>query len=104
VPSYTGAMSEHFLRLTVVHEDQHLLELSVWVSHGEWSAKSTVYVSPAFLPENGKDILNWVESPKQPMRIEAGANTGIGWMVLHFYTIDCWPRSMCRGTCHENTD
>jgi hypothetical protein len=88
VPAHTDGTSEHFLRLAVVYEDQHLLELSVRVSHGKWSAESTVYVSPTFFPESGKDILSWVESPKQSLKIEAGANTGIGWMLLHFYTID----------------
>ena len=82
-------MSDHFLQLTVDYEDlPDLIELRVRVSHGGWSADSTAYVSPIFLCESGKSILEWVESPQHPLRIEAGANTGIGWLVLHFYTID----------------
>jgi len=88
-------MSDHFLGLNVVYEDQHLIELCVRVSHGKWSAESTAYVSLTFFSENGKAILDWVESPRQPLIIEAGAKTGIGWMVLHFYTIDSAGHARC---------
>jgi len=89
-------MSDHFLGLTVAYEDQpDLIELCARVSYGNWSAESTAYVSPTFLSENAKAILDWVESPKQQLRIEAGANTGIGWMVLQFYTIDSAGHARC---------
>ena len=89
-------MSDHFLRLAVVDEDPpDLIELRVRVSHGERSAESTAYASPEFLSESGRAILDWVESPNNPLKIEAGANTGIGWMVLDFYTIDSAGHARC---------
>jgi hypothetical protein len=89
-------MADHFLHLGVIYEDlPDLIELSVRVVHGEWSARSTAYVSPSFLPESGEAILRWVEAPNEPIDIEGGADTGIGWMVLQFYTIDRAGHARC---------
>jgi len=80
-------MDEHFLQFRVTYEDVHLLEISVRVRHGEWSAVSTAYTDLSFFTENGNALLRWVEAPDKPLRIEAGADTGFGWVVLQFYTI-----------------
>jgi hypothetical protein len=80
-------MDKHSLQFRVTYEDVHLLEISVRVLHGEWSALSTAYTDLSFFSENGNALLQWVEAPDKPLRIEAGADTGIGWMVLQFYTI-----------------
>jgi hypothetical protein len=79
---------EHILQFRVTNEDVHLLEISVRVLHGEWSAVSTAYADLSFFTENGNALLRWVEAPDKPLRIEAGADTGWGWMVLEFYTIN----------------
>jgi hypothetical protein len=82
-------MGENFLQLRVIHEElPNLIERGIRVIYGEWSAISTAYVSPEFLTENGEALLRWVEAPNEPLRIEAGADTGMGWMVLQFYTIN----------------
>ena len=81
-------MDEHFLQFRVTYEDVHLMEISVRVRHGEWSAVSTAYADLSFLTENGNALLRWVEAPDKPLRIEAGADTGLGWVVLQFYTIN----------------
>jgi hypothetical protein len=88
-------VSDHFLQLCVVYEDLHLIELRIRVFHGEWSAVSTAYVSRSFLVENGQAILRWIEAPNQLLNVEAGADTGIGWMVLQFYTIDRAGHARC---------
>jgi hypothetical protein len=54
-----------------------------------------VYVSPSFLTENGEAILPWVETPDEPLNIEAGADPGIGWLVLQFDTINHAGHSRC---------
>ena len=91
-------MDEHFLQFRVIYEDEHLLEISVRVRHGEWSAVSTAYTSLSFFTENGNALLRWVEAPDQPLRIKAGADTGIGWMVLQFYTINLARHVRCAVT------
>ena|SRR5271165_1403148 len=91
-------MAEHFLQFRVTYEDVHLLEISVRVLHGEWSAVSTAYADLSFFTENGNALLRWVEAPDKPLRIEAGADTGIGWMVLQFYTINLSRHVRCAVT------
>src|ERR1039457_4127364 len=82
-------MGENFLQLRVIYEDlPDLIELGIRVIHGEWSAVATAYTSPSFFIENGEGLLRWVKPPKEPLRIEAGADTGFGWIVLQFYTIN----------------
>ena len=96
-------MGEHFLQFRVIYEDEHLLEISVRVLHGEWSALSTAYTSLSFFTENGNALLRWVEAPDQPLRIKAGADTGIGWMVLEFYTINRAGHVRCAITLASKT-
>ncbi len=97
-------MDDHFLQLRVIYEDlPDLIELGVRVIHGEWSAVSTVYVSPSFLTEDGTAILQWVDAPDEPLRIEAGADTGIGWMVLQFYKINRAGHVRCAITLATST-
>ncbi len=97
-------MAEHFLQLRVIYEElPNLIELGIRVIHGEWSAVATAYASPSFLIENGEGLLRWVEAPNEPLRIEAGADTGIGWMVLQFYTIDHAGHARCAITLATKT-
>jgi hypothetical protein len=98
-------MDDHSLQLRVSYEDlPDLIELSVRVIHGEWSAVSTAYASPLFLTEECKGLLRWVEAPGRPLRLEAGADTGIGWMVLQFYTIDRAGHARCAITRCKNAN
>jgi hypothetical protein len=89
-------MNNHFLRLRVVYRDlPNLIELGVHLIHSEWSAVSTVYTSPSLVVENGNRLLLWSKDPGEPLLIEAGADTGIGWMALEFYTIDRARHARC---------
>ena len=98
------AMGENFLQLRVIYEDlPDLIELGIRVIHGEWSAVATAYTSPGFCTETGGELLRWVEAPDQPLRIEAGADTGLGWMVLQFYTIDRAGHARCAITLATKT-
>jgi hypothetical protein len=90
-----SGVSDHFLQLCVIYEDLHLIELRIRVVHGEWSSVSTAYVSRSFLTENGEAILQCIEAPHEPLNIEAGADRGLGWMVLQFYTIDRAGHARC---------
>src|SRR5580704_8681157 len=96
-------MDDHFLQFRVIYEDEHLLEISVRVRHGEWSALSTAYTDLSFFTDNGNALLRWVEAPDEPLRIKAGADTGIGWMVLQFYTINLARHVRCAITLATQT-
>ena len=89
-------MDDHSLQLRVIYEDlPDLIGLGIRVRHGDWSAASTAYTSPEFLREDAKRIIDWSRSPSKPLRLEAGADTGIGWLVLEFYTIDAAGHARC---------
>lgn len=88
-------MDDHFLQLWVIYKDVHLIELGIHVGHSEWSAVSTAYASHSFLADSANAILGWVKSPHDPLKIEAGADTGIGWMVLRFYSISNAGHTRC---------
>jgi hypothetical protein len=97
-------MDDHSLQLRVIYEDlPDLIELGVRVIHGEWSAVASAYTSPSFFIESGEGLLRWVEAPITPLRIEAGADTGTGWMVLEFYTIDHAAHARCAVTLATKT-
>jgi hypothetical protein len=82
-------MGDHFIQLRVVYEElPDLIELGVAVRYGEWSAFSKAYTGPTMLADDARRLLAWVSSPVDPISLEAGENTGIGWMVLKSYTID----------------
>jgi hypothetical protein len=97
-------MDEHFLQFRARYIDSDMMEISVRVLHGEWSAASTAYTDLSFFTENGNELLRWVEAPDEPLRIEAGADTGIGWMVLQFYTITLSRHVRCAVTLATQTE
>jgi len=96
-------MDDHFLQFRSRYIDLDMMEISVRVFHGEWSAVSTAYTVLSFLTDNGNALLRWVEAPDKPLRIEAGADTGIGWMVLEFYTINRAGHVRCAITLASKT-
>lgn len=97
-------MDDHFLQLHIIYEDlPDLIELYARVIHGEWSEVTTAYTSAAFFIDNGEALLAWAKTPNKPLRIEAGADTGIGWMVLQFYTIDHAGHARCAITLASKT-
>ena len=97
-------MRENFLQLRVVYADlPDLIEVGIRVIHGEWSAVATAYTSRSFFIENGEGLLRWVKAPNEPLRIEAGADTGIGWMLLQFYTINHAGHARCAITLATKT-
>lgn len=92
-------MDDWSLELRVVYEDlPDLIEVETRVRAGEWSAQSRAYCSPDVLCENAKQLIAWSLDPQGHFRIEAGADTGIGWLVLDFYTIDSAGHARCAVT------
>ena len=49
------------------------------------------------------DFSGGSKHPDEPLRVEAGADTGIGWMVLQFYTIDHAGHARCAITLASKT-
>lgn len=97
-------MADHFVQLRVIHDKlPNLIELSIRVVHSEWSAQSTAYASPEFLTEQGTAILQRIEAPDETLSMETGADSGIGWMVVWFNTIDSAGYARCVTTLATQT-
>lgn len=82
-------MDGSFIRLRVVYEDlPDLIELAIKVRFRGWSADSRAYADPVAFAEEARRLAEWTSAPDGPVTIECGADTGIGWLVLRFYTVD----------------
>jgi hypothetical protein len=87
------------LELRVVYEDlPDMVELETRVRAGDWCARSRAYVSPDFLVGDAERLIAWARNPQGRFHLEAGADTGIGWLVLDFYTIDLAGHTRCAVT------
>ena len=92
-------MHDWSLELRVVYEDlPDMIELETRVRAGEWSACSRAYASPDILAGDAERLIAWARDPQGGFRLEAGADTGIGWLVLDFYTIDLAGHTRCAVT------
>jgi hypothetical protein len=92
-------MDEHFLQLRVIYRDPpDLIQLEVLVQYRGWAAQSTVYASPHGFADDCERLQKWAKSLSGPILLEAGADTGIGWLRLRFYTIDLAGHVACAVT------
>jgi hypothetical protein len=88
-----------WIEIRVVWEDlPDMVELETRVRAGEWSALSRAYALPDFLAGDAERLIAWARNPHGRFRLDAGADTGIGWLVLEFYTIDSAGHARCAVT------
>lgn len=106
--------NENFIQLRVVYDDSpDIIEMGVSIRYGEWSAYSTAFAGPSAFANDARRLLSWVSSPELPIQIEAGADNGMGWMVLKFSKINSAGHVCCavklvtgeqsRYACSEST-
>lgn len=77
------------LTLRVVYEDlPDLIELEAQVVAGDWSGITRAYTDPVSLGEEARGLLACTTRLREEFALEAGADTGIGWLSLRWYTID----------------
>jgi hypothetical protein len=87
------------ITIRVVYKDlPDLIELETCVQSRHWRGRATAYTSPTALGNDATSLAAWARQPVNELRIEAGADTGIGWLVLRFYTIDIAGHVMCQVT------
>lgn len=77
------------LTLRVIYEDlPDLIQVEARVAADGWSGVTRACTSPHSLGEQACGLLNWAERPRGGFALEAGADTGIGWLSLRWYAID----------------
>jgi hypothetical protein len=77
------------LVLRVVYEDlPDLIQVEARVAADGWSGIAWAYTSPHSLGEEARGLLGWTKQLSGEFALEAGADTGIGWLSLRWYAID----------------
>ena len=77
------------LTLRVVYEDlPDLIEVEARIVADDWSGITRAYTGPVSLAEEARALLTWSARPCEEFVLEAGADTGIGWLHLRWYTTD----------------
>jgi hypothetical protein len=78
-----------FLSVRIVYEDPpDPIEIEARVLFGDWSGMTRAYTGPSSLIEQARGLLAWAARPCEEFKLDAGADTGIGWLQLRWYPID----------------
>jgi hypothetical protein len=87
------------ISIRVIYQDlPDLIELETRVVSMDWRGVATAYTSPRALAEYAARLSVWAREPVNEFKIEAGADTGAGWMMLRFYTVDLAGHIRCQVT------
>src|SRR6186997_1300594 len=85
--------------IRVVYEDlPDLIEIETRVEIRAWRAIANSYTSPINLANNARNLAAWSLQPVGEFSFESGADTGIGWLLLRFYSIDKSGHLVCHVT------
>lgn len=76
------------LAVRVVYDDSSLVELEARVFADDWSGSTWAYTDSLSLRSEARGLLDWTEHPQGTFALEAGADTGIGWLSLRWYATD----------------
>jgi hypothetical protein len=76
------------LTLRIVYEDLDLIQIEARGAADGWSGIDWAYTSAQSLGEEAYGLLKWAQRLHGEFALEAGADTGIGWLSLRWYTID----------------
>ncbi|MCA9285736.1 MAG: hypothetical protein KDA22_10995 [Phycisphaerales bacterium] len=92
----TNDTFSHAIRMRVVYDDVHLIEIETKLAVPEWSAVSRAYTTPSDVFEQVERLRSWCSYRTGEVRIEFGADTRIGWTCLRFYPIDKAGHVVCQ--------
>jgi hypothetical protein len=77
------------LTIRVVYDDlPDLIQIEARVVSGDWSGITWAYTGPSSLAEESRGLLAWTECLRGEFTLNAGADTGIGWLQLRWYPVD----------------
>jgi hypothetical protein len=83
------------ISIRVVYRDTDLIELETEARTENWCGVATSYTSADALRESAAELKQWTYKPDKPFIFESGADTGIGWLKLRFYTVDMAGHIVC---------
>jgi len=86
------------IEIRVVYHDDDLIELETHIRVNDWCGVGRAYTSADDIRDKANGLVSWSHNPSQEFLIEAGADTGIGWLVLRFYIVDMAGHVACHVT------
>jgi hypothetical protein len=86
------------LSLEIVYTDPDLIELEAIVRMGYWGGRVRAYTRSENIDEFSKTVLRFSDGATSTSEFTAGADTGIGLIVLRFYRIDRMGHIACQIT------
>ena len=87
--------SGHIILRTIYEDLPDMVEIETRVVAGDWSGTACAYASPDVLKQKAQRLADWAKHPQDDCVLEAGADTGIGWLRLRFYVIDSAGHVVC---------
>jgi hypothetical protein len=90
------ARTQPRLTTRVVYLDlPDMIELETRVEMADWQGVARAYASPNAIRQAANSLQKWCCQPKGVCKVEAGADTGIGWLQLRFYPVDSAGHLVC---------
>lgn len=85
------------LVIRVIYEDlPDLIQIQTHLASDEWRGMACAYTSPVDLAEEADRVAKWTRILEGESILEAGADTGIGWLHLTFRRTDRAGHVACR--------
>jgi len=78
----------HTLALSVVYDDEHLIELEASLKAGDWTGRARAYTVAENIEAFGVGLKRFADAVDAVAEFDAGADNGIGLIALRFYRID----------------
>ena len=96
---HTAATRPPTISIAVIYEDApDLIEIEARVSSYSWNGLARAYAATEMFREQAAALETWCKHLNGEAVIEAGADTGIGWVMLRFSRADMAGHVLCRVT------
>lgn len=87
------------ISISVIYEDApDLIEIEARASSFSWNGVARAFAATEMCHQQAASLENWCQNPREEAKIEAGADTGVGWVVLRFAPADAPGKVLCRIT------
>jgi len=87
------------ISVSVIYEDApDLIEIEARANSFSWNGVARAFAATEMCHQQAVSLENWSKNPREEAKIEAGADTGVGWVVLRFAPTDVPGKLLCRVT------
>ena len=95
----TRSISPPSISIAVIYEDApDIIEIEARVSSYSWNGMARAYAATEMFRQQAAALQAWCKHLSGEAVIEAGADTGVGWVMLRFSRDEAPDRVLCRVT------